>query len=144
MKALGLDLGSVRIGVALSDSRGTLASPYTTIVRSGNLVRDQAAIAALVAETGAEVLVVGLPLSMDGRMGPAARAAMSEAASLRAALGVPVEVCDERLSTVSAARGMQVAGRRSRHQRVVIDSAAAAVLLQAWLDRRLFSGGAAS
>jgi putative Holliday junction resolvase len=137
-----LDLGSVRIGVALSDSRGTFASPCTTIVRSGDLVRD---IAALVAETGAEVVVVGLPLSMNGRMGPAARAVMSEVASLRAGVSVPVELCDERLSTVSAARGMRVAGRSSRHQRAAIDSAAAAVLLQAWLDRRRWlSGGAAS
>ncbi|MGH9128168.1 MAG: Holliday junction resolvase RuvX [Acidimicrobiales bacterium] len=138
MRALGLDLGAVRLGVALSDSRGAPASPCGAIVRSGELVRDHAAIAE--AETGAEAVVVGLPLSMDGRMGPAARAAMAEVASLRAGLAVPVEVCDERLSTVSASRAMTAAGRSPRRQPAVIDSAAAAVVLQAWLDRRCTRG----
>lgn len=93
-------------------------------------------------ETGARVVVVGLPLSMDGRRGPAAKAAEAEAASLRGRLEIPVELWDERMSTLSAARAMRSAGRSSRRQSAVIDSAAAAVLLQAWLDAH--SGGGAS
>lgn len=142
MRALGLDLGSVRIGVALSDSRGTLASPYGTIVRTAEPAGAQDAIAVMAEETGARVVVVGLPLSMDGRRGPAAKAAEAEAASLRGRLEIPVELWDERMSTLSAARAMRSAGRSSRRQSAVIDSAAAAVLLQAWLDAH--SGGGAS
>lgn len=167
MRALGLDLGAARIGVALSDSAQTLASPHGAIVRSpvrvgpagsvrsvgsirsvgsaqdslavaaaGPMSADHAAIAELVASTRAGVVVVGLPLSMDGRVGPAARAVLAEVEVLRAQLCVPVEVADERLSTVSASRAMSSAGRSTRRQRSVIDSAAAAVILQAWLDRR--------
>lgn len=136
MRALGLDMGAARIGVALSDSAGTLASPQGAIVRSARPAADHAAIAEMVASTGAGVVVVGLPLSMDGSLGPAARAVLAEVEVLRAALTVPVELADERLSTVSASRAMSAAGRSTRRQRSVIDSAAAAVILQAWLDRR--------
>lgn len=134
-----MDLGSARIGVALSDSGETLASPQEAIVRSagsGGPAADRCAIADLVSATGAGVVVVGLPLSLDGRLGTAARSAATEVEALRAALPVPVEVADERFSTVSASRAMSAAGRSVRRQRAVIDSAAAAVVLQAWLDRR--------
>src|SRR5206468_3309416 len=90
VRALGVDLGSKRIGVALSDSGGLLATPYEVITRSGDAVRDRRALLALADEAGVEIIVVGLPLSLDGSVGPAARAALAEAEALRAATRVPV------------------------------------------------------
>ena len=133
-RAVGLDLGTRRIGVALSDSAGTLATPYAVVVRSGDRERDHARIAALVAEAEAEVVVVGLPLSLDGTRGPAALAAEAEATELEARLGVPVVLWDERLSTVEAGKRLASAGIRGRKRRGTVDQVAATVILQAWLD----------
>lgn len=136
-RAVAVDLGSRRIGVAVSDGRGSMAFPRPFIERSGDPAADHRAVAAVVAEAGADVLVVGLPLSLDGRQGPAARAAASEAAALAAALegaGVRVETADERLTTVAAEAALAEAGVRGRARRRSVDSAAATVLLQAWLD----------
>jgi putative Holliday junction resolvase len=137
VRVVGIDLGQRRIGVAVSDGTGTLATPRCTIERSGDDAADWQAVAAVVTEAGAGHVVVGLPLSLDGRRGPAARAALADADSLAEALaphGVSVETFDERLTTVSAARSLTEAGRSQRSQRNRIDQAAAAVLLQAWLD----------
>jgi putative Holliday junction resolvase len=139
MKAVGLDLGERRIGVAVSDRAGTLASPWTVIERSGERGTDHARVAALLAEVGAERVVVGLPLSLQGTEGPAARAAREEAEALAQVVGVPVELADERLTTVTADRALRAGHRRgersgSRRRRVV-DQVAAAVMLQAFLDR---------
>jgi putative Holliday junction resolvase len=137
-RVVALDLGSRRIGVAFSDSRRTLASPWGTIERSGDAGRDRAAIIDAVREVEATVVVVGLPLSLSGAPGPAARAALAEAEALRAALGpldIAVETADERLTTVEAQRSLAAAGRKGKAARRVVDSAAAMVLLQAWLDR---------
>lgn len=134
---MGVDLGDRRIGVAVSDGTGTLASPRCTIERSGNDVADWRALADVVEEVGARRVVVGLPLSLNGRRGPAARAAQADADQLAQTLeplGVTVETFDERLTTVSAGRSLAEAGRRRRSQRTRIDQAAAAVMLQAWLD----------
>ena len=90
MRALGIDLGSKRIGIAVSDRSGTIASPLTVLQRSGSVRRDHQAIAALVVEEEAELLVVGLPLNMNGTMGPAAKAAVTEAEALATVVGVPV------------------------------------------------------
>ena len=79
---------------------------------------------------------MGVPLSLSGETGPAARAATEEAAALAAVVGVPVETFDERLTTVSAERSLAAAGRLGQKRRQVVDQAAAAVLLQAWLDAR--------
>ena len=136
MRAIGIDLGTRRVGVAVSDATGTLATPLMVLERSGDQAADHRRLAELVAEEGAERVVVGLPLSLDGRAGPAATAAAAEAEALAAVVGVPVETFDERLSTKSAAQALHTAGRRSRQQRAVIDKAAAAVILQAWLDTR--------
>lgn len=138
MRVLGIDLGSRRIGVAVSDPGGVLASPVAVLPRSGDRRADHRAIAALVAEWQAERVVVGLPLSLDGSMGPAARAAVAEADELGAAVDVPVEVADERLTTVTADRALREAAPRrgARARRQVVDAAAAAVLLQTWLDGR--------
>ena len=139
MRSAAIDLGSRRIGVAVSDSRGTLASPRCTVERSGDADADRAAVVAVVVEAGAEHVIVGLPLSLDGRRRQAARAAEEEADALRALLGprgVAVETFDERLTTVSAERSLTAAGHGGKARRRVVDQAAAAVLLQAWLDRR--------
>lgn len=136
MRVVGIDLGSRRIGVAVSDVTGTLASPHTVLDRSGDRADDHRRLAALVADLGAERVVVGLPLSLRGTSGPAAQSAAEEAEALAAVVGVPVESCDERLTTVSAERALRTAGTRARARRKVIDKAAAAVLLQAWLDGR--------
>jgi putative Holliday junction resolvase len=89
----------------------------------------------VVNETRARLVVVGLPLSLSGEAGPAARAVLSEIDELRAALNVPVEPCDERFSTVVARRALVAGGRRPVAQKAVVDQVAAAAILQTWLDR---------
>ncbi|MGO8875152.1 MAG: Holliday junction resolvase RuvX [Acidimicrobiales bacterium] len=101
---MGVDLGERRIGVAVSDSGGVLASPYGVVERSGDPIRDRQRLADIVAEVGAEVVVVGLPLSLSGQAGKAAREATEEATALAAVVGVPVATFDERLTTVEATR----------------------------------------
>ncbi|HEV8065495.1 MAG TPA: Holliday junction resolvase RuvX [Acidimicrobiales bacterium] len=101
---MGIDLGERRIGVAVSDSRGVLATPYTVVERSGDAARDRQVVAGLVTEVGGEILVVGMPLSLSGAKGQAARAAEAEVAAFREVVGVPVVTFDERLTTVQAAR----------------------------------------
>lgn len=134
MRALALDLGSKRIGIALSS--GTLATPYEVLARSGDRRRDHRAIAGHVAETEAEVVVVGLPLSLDGSVGPAAERVLAECDQLGEALDVPIETWDERLSTVTAERSLAEQQLRGPARRRVVDKVAAAVILQAWLDAR--------
>lgn len=136
MRALGLDLGTKRVGIAVSDRSGTIASPLLVLQRSGRHADDHRRIAALVLEEEAELVVVGLPLSMSGQLGPAARGALAEVAELATVVGVPVETYDERLTTVSADRAMLEAGMKAPARRKVVDKVAAAVMLQAWLDRR--------
>jgi len=139
-RALGLDLGSRRIGVAVSDSDRTVATPIEVLARSRDLVRDRARIAELVREWEVTTVVVGLPLSLSGHVGPAAKAALAEVEALRATLGVPVETYDERLSTVTAERSLMEQSLRAPARRRVVDKVAAAVMLQAWLDRARSAG----
>jgi len=136
VRALGVDLGSKRIGIAVSDTSGTIANALTTVHRSKSRRHDHAAIADLVRVEEADVVVVGLPLSLDGTLGPAARAAEKEAQQLGSVVGVPVEMYDERFTTVTAERGMLEAGLDARRRRQVVDKVAAGVMLQAWLDHR--------
>jgi putative Holliday junction resolvase len=133
---LGIDLGTKRIGVALANSEGTMATPFEVVLRSGDRARDHRAIAALAEETGAVMLVVGLPLSLDGSSGAAAEAARAEADELSAATGLPVELWDERLTTVTADRDLMALQMGAAARRRVVDKVAASVMLQAWLDRR--------
>ena len=136
MRPLGIDLGTVRIGVAVADSDGRLATPYDVVARSGDRARDHRRIADLAAEVEADQLVVGLPLSMDGSMGKAAKAALREADQLARATGLPVETWDERLTTVTAHRDLMAMDLDATARRKVVDQVAAAVMLQAWLDHR--------
>jgi putative Holliday junction resolvase len=136
---VGVDLGARRIGIAVSDSAGLLATPRGTIVRSGDNERDRRALVDLVVEEEAVVVVIGHPLSLDGTRGKAALAAEDEAAALAALLAerdVTVELFDERLTTVSAHQALTAGGTKGRNQRAVVDQTAAAVMLMAWLDGR--------
>jgi putative Holliday junction resolvase len=136
-RAVGVDLGSHRIGVAVSDSAGILALPRTTVVRTGDAERDRRTLVALVLEEEAATVVVGLPLSLDGSRGRAAVEAEAEAEALATLLGdhgVRVELFDERLTTVSAHQALAARGDRERSRRTVVDQAAAAVMLSAWLE----------
>ncbi len=136
VRALGIDLGSKRVGVAISDTSGTIASALTTVHRSKSRRHDHAEIAKIVKLEECEVVVVGLPLSLDGSHGPAATSAVKEAKQLEQSVGVPVEMYDERFTTVTAERHMMEVGLDARQRRKVVDKAAAAVILQAWLDHR--------
>ena len=140
-RVLGVDLGSRRIGLALSDPLGVMASPLAVLERGGDPAADHRAIVAAAREADADRIVVGLPVSLSGRLGPAARAAADEVAELAAAAGdLPVETYDERLTTVSAERALAEGGVRGRARRRVVDKVAAAVMLQAWLDGHPGSG----
>jgi putative Holliday junction resolvase len=134
-----VDLGSRRIGLALSDPTGTVASPLEVLNRSGDVGRDHDAIVAAAREAGAQTIVVGLPLSLSGAEGPAAKAARAEVDELsaRAVLaGIDVLLHDERLTTVTAERALKEARMRREARRRVVDKVAAAVMLQSWLDRQ--------
>ena len=131
-RRLGVDVGSVRVGVALSDPDGVLATPLVTVPRDGG---SAGAVAALVAEYGVVGVVVGLPRTLAGHEGPAAEAARAFAAELEQVLDVPLELSDERLTTVVATRQLRESGRKGRRQRAVVDQVAAVGILQGWLDR---------
>lgn len=137
---VGIDVGSVRIGVARTDPSAVLAVPVETVARGdGDLTR----IAAIVAEHEAMEIIVGLPLSMSGRPGPAAAAAREFAEVLVPVVApVPVRLVDERLTTVSATRDLRAAGRTSRNSRAVVDQAAAVAIVQYAVDLERASGDA--
>ena len=140
MRVIGIDLGSKRIGVAVSDFTGSVASPLTVVHRGKSKRADHDAIARIVREEEAEAIVVGLPLNMDGSRGSAAKAAVAEAEQISTVAGVPTHLHDERLTTVTAERALKEANMRAEDRRNVVDKVAAAVLLQSWLDARKESG----
>ncbi|MGI9023738.1 MAG: Holliday junction resolvase RuvX, partial [Acidimicrobiales bacterium] len=119
--------------VAVSDSGGLVATPHGVFVRTGDDAVDQGALAAMIIGLDAEHVVFGLPLSLDGSTGPAAQWAIGEAEALRSLLDIPLELHDERLSTLTARRAPSLGGRRSARGKPV-DGHAAAVMLQSWLD----------
>jgi putative Holliday junction resolvase len=133
-----VDLGARRIGVAVSDTDGRVASPIEVVDRSGSHRSDHRRLVALAAEWEAEVIVVGVPFSLDGGVGPAAAAVLDEVEELRAGTALRVETIDERFTTVEAERRLRAGGVDARRGRRVVDMVAASVLLQAWLD----AGGA--
>jgi putative holliday junction resolvase len=135
-RVVGVDLGRRRVGLAVSDSDRRVASALTVLARRATHYEDHAELAGVVAETGANLVVVGLPLSLSGRPGPAAKEVEEEVAELQRALPVPVELCDERYSTVVADRSLRAGGRKAPARREIVDKVAAAGILQTWLDRQ--------
>jgi putative Holliday junction resolvase len=129
---IGVDVGSVRVGVAASDRDGILASPVATLERASALD----SLVALVAEREAVEVVVGHPRHLSGATGASARDAEAFAAELGERCGVPVRLVDERLTTVSASRTLRDRGVKAKEQRAVIDQAAAVAILQSALDAR--------
>ncbi|HEX4356239.1 MAG TPA: Holliday junction resolvase RuvX [Pseudonocardia sp.] len=140
-RRLGVDVGSVRVGVALSDPDGLLATPLATLRRDERDGSDLRQLAELVAEHEVVEVVVGLPRTLAGREGPAAEAARDYVSALGTVLSVPVQLSDERLTTVMAIRTLSDRGVRGRKQRAVVDQAAAVAILQGWLDGRRAVGG---
>lgn len=142
---VGIDVGTVRIGVARSDFHGMLATPVETVPRE-TVPRDRAAptdlsrIAAIVAELDAVEVIVGLPLALSGRHTASTDDAVTFATTLAGTVPVPVRLVDERLSTVSAQAALRTAGRSTRTQRPVVDQVAATIILQHALDTERASG----
>lgn len=155
---LGVDVGEARVGVAVSDPEGRIATPSTTLRRdrrkgqstasgdspdsgdgkeSGDVPGDMAALVAMVAEYEAVEVIVGLPVTLSGAEGPAAAHARAYAQRLAPLVApVPVTLADERMSTLAATRRLSERGVRGRRRREVIDQAAAVEILQGWLDAR--------
>ncbi|WIG61954.1 MAG: Putative Holliday junction resolvase YqgF [Ktedonobacterales bacterium] len=135
MVILALDVGQARIGVAVSDETELLATPRGVVTRRSDATA-LAAIARMVTEAGAGQVVVGLPVSFDGQLHGQARSVQRFAEKLRAMLAVPLEFADETLSTVRAEEQLRAAGVRPEKLRERIDAAAAAIILQEYLDQR--------
>ncbi len=134
-RVLAVDLGQRRTGLAISDALRLLASPHLTLDKERSTSDRVRRIARLCAELSVTRVLVGLPLHLNGHEGDSARAAREFAQRLGERTGLPVELVDERLTTVTAHERLGEAGVRARDRRGVIDQAAAAVLLQEWLDR---------
>jgi putative Holliday junction resolvase len=140
---LGVDVGTVRVGLAVSDPDGILATPLETVTRAGPATDgdrpapDMLRIAQLVHDLHVVQVVVGLPITLAGKEGMAAGLSRQYAANLAKLIDpVPVALTDERMSTVAAARRLSERGVRGRRQRAVVDQAAAVEILQGWLDAR--------
>ncbi len=139
-RRLGVDVGKVRVGVALSDPDGILATPLVTVPRdlvaaADSVPADIAELVRLVAEHEAVQIVVGLPVRLNGAEGAAAIDIRAYAERLARAVGqIPVVLADERMSTVVATRRLAERGVRGKRQRAVVDQAAAVEILQSWLD----------
>ena len=157
-RVVAIDLGEKRIGIARSDAARRVALPYQVLERSGDVATDHRRLAAMAEELGASTLVVGLPLGLDGRRGPAALKVLAEVEQLRSAVAIGVETWDERLSTAEvlahrrvslvtrdrvrrSGRGGRGVGRGAGRGRPVVDDLAAAVVLQAWLDAHAAAAG---
>ncbi len=136
MRSLGIDLGSKRIGVALSDANGTLASPYTVFELTADLAQVVRNINKVVIENQVETVVVGLPRSLSGELGRSATEATRVIEIFTKLLDAKVEVYDERFSTKIAELYMKDTGKSIKKTKRTIDSMAAAVILQSWLDSR--------
>jgi putative Holliday junction resolvase len=133
-RAIGVDLGTRRIGIAISDAKGTVATPYATLHRTSD-ENDAQAIAELAAAEKAATVVLGYPLALDGSIGDAALVAQAFAQKLRAA-GARVKLWDERLTTAEAEKKLKGRGMKGRQRRAVVDKVAATVLLQSFLDSK--------
>lgn len=138
---LGVDVGEVRVGVARSDPDGLIATPVETVHRGAQGDADLTRLVEIVCESGAAVVYVGLPRTLAGREGSAAQAVRTYCGALAQAVApVTVRLVDERLSTVSAHQALHASGRPGRRHRVVVDQAAAVVILQTAIDEERTSG----
>lgn len=135
ISALGLDIGSKRIGVAGCDGTGLIASGITTIERT-SFIEDLAQLEGIVREREVQVLVVGLPYSLEGKLGFQARKVQNYAKRVAAALEIPVEYVDERLTSVEAEEMLKAEGISPSKNKGLIDRKAAALILQEWLEQR--------
>ncbi|MDQ1534526.1 MAG: putative pre6S rRNA nuclease [Actinomycetota bacterium] len=133
---MGVDLGSRRIGLALSDPGGRIASPLAVLQRAKEQVDDHRAIVDVARENDAVLIVVGLPISLSGDLGPAARATLAEVDAMQNVAGadLAIETYDERLTTITAERSLNEARMSRDERRKVVDKVAAAVMLQSWLE----------
>ncbi|HET6408599.1 MAG TPA: Holliday junction resolvase RuvX [Chthoniobacteraceae bacterium] len=138
IRAIGIDHGDARIGVAISDELGMLAHPMETIhLQKGDPLPR---IKEIVDSKKIGMIVLGLPRNMDGTYGPAAEKVRAFAELLKAAVPCPVKLWDERMTTKAAQRGLHAAGRNTKQSREVIDQAAAQLILQGWLDSQAMLG----
>lgn len=133
MRALGVDLGDKRIGVAISDAEGKLAAPFKTIKRSMGDIEELMKISN---QEGIELIVVGLPLNMDGSLGEEGKKAQKFVSELQERAGIPVELWDERLSSFEAEQKLREAGKKGEKLKKSLDMAAAAIILQDYLDHK--------
>ena len=136
-RGIGVDLGTKRIGLALCDSNGVLATPYETVQRSGKLDLDHRRLLEVINETDAAFVVVGVPYTLrDGRIGDSAEAVLAEVELLRTKLptGCDLHLQDERLTSVTAEQRLSELGIRGPRRKQLVDQIAAAVILQTWLD----------
>ncbi|MBC7288688.1 MAG: Holliday junction resolvase RuvX [Armatimonadetes bacterium] len=136
MRVMGVDFGARRIGVAVSDPGGRIASPLCVLEATGDYDEDARRVAELAREHGAELIVVGLPRTLRGTDESAARAAGQFADCLQHGAGMRVVLWDERLTSVQAERAMAEAGLSARQRREQMDKVAAALILQSYLDAR--------
>ena len=134
MRVIGIDLGSKRIGIALSDSDLTVATPLDVIERSGNVEKDHIAILKITDEWEVKKIIVGLPISLDGTLGASAQSVMDEIKMLGSVTDIPIETHDERFTTVTAEQILLQQNVKRDKKKRVIDKVAAAIILQGWID----------
>ena len=134
MRVIGIDLGSKRIGIALSDSDLTVATPLDVVERSGNVEKDHIAILKITDEWEVQKIIVGLPISLDGTLGSSAQSVMDEIKMLESVTDIPIETHDERFTTVTAEQILLQQNVKRDKKKRVIDKVAAAIILQGWID----------
>tara|TARA_Y100001970_G_scaffold93306_1_gene117623 strand:+ start:5786 stop:6235 length:450 start_codon:yes stop_codon:yes gene_type:complete len=137
LRVLGIDIGSKKIGIAISNQEMTLATPLTVVHRSSQKSEDHKTIKSIAHEWEVELLVVGMPLSLDGSLGAAAENVLQEIKHLERNTGIPVDTFDERFTTTSAKQILHDQGVSEKEQKNVIDQVAASIILQAWLDHKM-------
>ena len=134
MRVIGLDLGSKRIGVALSNSDITVATPYEVIKRADNIEKDHIAILKIALEWEVNKIIVGLPISLDGTLGASAKSVINEIEKLKRLTDIPIQTHDERFTTVTAEQLLLQQNVTRDKRKSVIDKVAAAIILQGWID----------
>lgn len=132
---MALDIGEVRCGIAISDPAMRVASPVC-VLPTAEVVANAASFRRIIEDWEPEVLLSGLPLTLSGEQGPQARRIQEQARIIAEALDLPLEFCDERLSSTEAKRALREQGMNEKAMRGKVDSVAASIFLQAWLDAR--------